>query len=157
MVLYFYPFCIMKVPEGKTVLVRVGWIVRKWCGGWKALVDCGFGDIGEGCNCAGHVAIWEKQLWKVFPSPCSLLKKQAFKLTLCGMSVGFSKWNPIEPGLNILNQNGSKFNYTLQATWQFPLCSTQSNKTMLNRSGTPVHTGVSVPRQKGRAFDKRPS
>lgn len=32
------------------------------CGGWRAVVDCGLGDIREGCNCTGHVAIWEKQL-----------------------------------------------------------------------------------------------
>lgn len=28
----------------------------------RAGVDCGFGDIREGCNCTGHVAIWEKRL-----------------------------------------------------------------------------------------------
>lgn len=84
-------------------------------------------------------------------------KNWAFEQIVCGMSVGFSKWNPTESGLNILKQNGSKFNYTLQAAWQFPLCNTQSNKTALNRPGTPVHTGVSVPRQEGRALDKRPS
>lgn len=50
----------MKVPEGRAVPERVRWVVRKQCEGWRAAVDCGFGDIGEGCNCAGHVAIWEK-------------------------------------------------------------------------------------------------
>lgn len=87
--------------------------------------------------------------------PCS--KNRAFSQIVYGMSVGFSKWNLTESGLNILKQNGSKFNYTLQAAWQFPLCNTQSNKAALNRPGTPVHTGVSVPRQEGRALDKRPS
>lgn len=61
---------------------------------------------------------------------------------------GFSEWNPIELGLNILNQNGSKFNYTLQATWQFPLCNTQSNKTALNRPGTFLFTLESVCRDR---------
>lgn len=35
-----------------------------------------FGDIREGCNCTGRVAIWEKALCEVFPSLCSLLKKK---------------------------------------------------------------------------------
>lgn len=39
-----------------------GGVSRKQCGGWRAEVDCGFGDIREGCNCTGHVAIWEKRL-----------------------------------------------------------------------------------------------
>lgn len=92
-------------------------------------------------------------LHPVFPA----LKNKPFKQTVSGMSVGFFKWNPIELGLNILKQNGSKFNYTLQAAWQFPLCNARSNKAVLNRPGTPLHTGVSVPRQQGRVLDKRPS
>lgn len=34
-----------------------------------------FGDIREGCNCTGHVTVWEKRPWEVFSSLCSLLKK----------------------------------------------------------------------------------
>lgn len=51
----------MKVPEDKIVPVRVGWVVRKHCGGCRAGVDCGFGYIREGgCNSTGYKAIWEK-------------------------------------------------------------------------------------------------
>lgn len=85
-----------------------------------------------------------QQLQETFSCLCSLHKNQAFEQTLSVMTVGFSEWNPIELGLNILNQNGSKFNYTLQATWQFPLCNTQSNKTALNRPGTFLFTLESV-------------
>lgn len=49
-----------KVPEGRAVRERVGWVVRRQCGDWRAGVDCGFGDIREGRNCAGHVALREK-------------------------------------------------------------------------------------------------
>lgn len=35
----------MKVPENKTLPVWVGWVVRQQCGGWRAGIDCGFGDI----------------------------------------------------------------------------------------------------------------
>lgn len=148
----------MKVPEDKTVPARVGWIARKQCRGWRAGVDCGFEDIRGRRNCTGHVAIWEKQLQEVLLSLYGLLKKNwAFEQTVCRISVGFSKWNLIELSRTILKQNGSKFNYTLQDAWQFPLCNTHSNKTMLNCPGIPVHTGVSVPRQEGRALDKRPS
>lgn len=84
----------MKVPEDKTVPTRVGWVVRKQCGGWRAGVDCGFGDIREGCNCTGHVAVWD--LATLRSVPCSPRKKEkkkkrAFEQTVCGMSVGFSK------------------------------------------------------------------
>lgn len=68
----------MKVPEDKIVPARVEWVVRKWCRGWRAVVDCGFlGDIREGCNYTGHVAIWEKRLCEVFLSLPSMLKSKS--------------------------------------------------------------------------------
>lgn len=162
-VLYFYPLHIMKVPEDKTVPARVGWVVESSVGVGGRWLIVVFGDIKEGCNCTGHVAVWEKQLWEVFPGLYLLLKKKKnlslntiWANSLQDACLLFQvKSNRV--GLNVLKQNGSKFNYTLQAAWQFPLCNTQSNKTALNRPGSPVHTGVSVTRQEGRALYKRPS
>lgn len=81
----------MKVPEDKTVLTRVGLGCKKavW-GPYRAGVDCGFGYIREGCNCSGHVAIWEKRLCEMFPS-CVPKNKPSRKLC-----VGFLSAFPSE-------------------------------------------------------------
>lgn len=132
----------MKVPEDRPVTARVGPLVRKQCGGrlWFFW---------------GHKRreqlLWTfgKSKWEVFLDLCLLLKEAwAFEQLVCWMSVGFSKWNATKLSLNIVERNGSKFNYTLQAAWQFPLCNAQFNKTAPNRPGNLVHTGVSVTRQK---------
>jgi len=64
----------MKVPQDKTVPARVGWVVRKQCGGWRAVVDCGFlGTYDKGATALDTTHLVKATLasvsQSVFPAP----------------------------------------------------------------------------------------
>lgn len=154
----------MKVPEEKNVR-RGGWgVVTVGRGGsersWEG-VGLWTPENGAAPDSIGHLYPFGKRwLREVVPWAQALFWKHGLTRTTSRISGRLFQVKPNhQPRLNILKleQNGSKFNYTLQAAWHFPLCNAHSNKTALNRPGTPDHTVVSVSRQGSGPFYKTPS
>lgn len=121
-VLYLIPFHITAVPEDKSQ--------RQWDQLWGSSVDvdCGFSFLFFFGICPGHLGKATEK--------CASICARCLTKDKCLWAIS-ARWMSFKPSRVwiFLGKISSKFNYILQAAWQFPLCKAQFNKTVPNCPG----------------------